>query len=85
MKDNYRRSQVRALHLGVTTSADSHFLDDDSATEDVTEEQLKVAEKGFMDARATYILRQSVIDDVITADPMLKAVHAATNASSSER
>lgn len=52
---------------------------------DDEETTLKAAQKELLEARALYHVRQSVVDDVLLADPVLKAVHAGTNATSSER
>ena len=47
--------------------------------------ELKAAERECLDARAAYMLRQSVVEDVLIADPILKAVHSGANASPTER
>lgn len=38
-----------------------------------------------MEARASYVLRNEVVDSVLTVNPVLKAVHGATQASPIER
>lgn len=50
-----------------------------------TEAQLKEAEMGGLEARAAYMLRQRVVEDVLIADTMLKAVHSGANATDTER
>ena len=46
---------------------------------------MKIAEKECLEARATYSLRQSVVEDVLIVDPILKAVHAGLKATPTER
>jgi len=46
---------------------------------------VKNAEEEYLEARAAYILRQSVVEDVLIADPILKAVHSGANATHTER
>ncbi len=46
---------------------------------------MKNAEEEYLEARAAYILRQSVVEDVLIADPILKAVHSGANATHTER
>lgn len=47
--------------------------------------QVKIAEKECLEARATYSLKESVVEDVLVADPVLKAVHSGLNATATER
>lgn len=47
--------------------------------------QVKLAEKECLEARATYSLKQSVVEDVLIIDPVLKAVHSGLNATATER
>ena len=56
-----------------------------SDTGEGTELELKAAERECLDARAAYMLRQSVVEDVLIADPILKAVHSGANATPTER
>ncbi|KAL1910392.1 hypothetical protein Sste5344_003641 [Sporothrix stenoceras] len=43
------------------------------------------ARESFTEARASYVLRNEVVDSVLTVNPVLKAVHGATQASPIER
>ena len=52
--------------------------------EDV-EEQLPIAERELLEARATYTVRQKVIETVLTTDPMLKSVHSTSSTSPAKR
>ncbi len=56
-----------------------------SGSAEVTEADLKEAEKEYLEARAAYVLRQSVVEDVLIADPILKAIHSGANATPTER
>lgn len=53
--------------------------------DEVLERALKEAEKECLEARATYTLRQSVVEDTLMSGPILKAVHSGSNATPSER
>lgn len=47
--------------------------------------QVKIAEKECLEARAINSLKQSVVEDVLIVDPVLKAVHSGLNATLTER
>lgn len=47
--------------------------------------ELEQAEKGLLEARAEHMLRQSAVEATIIASPILNAVHAASNATGTER
>ncbi|KAF7951108.1 uncharacterized protein EAE97_002659 [Botrytis byssoidea] len=49
--------------------------------EDVTDEVIQKAEKNLLESKANYSLRSKIIENVIIANPILKAVHAGSNAS----
>lgn len=61
------------------------MVEEQSTSAEVTEEELGEAEKEYLEARAAYMLKQSVVEDVLVADPILKAVHTGENATSTER
>ena len=56
-----------------------------SGHEDAIQADLEKVEKECLEARAGYLLRQSVLEDVLIADPILKAVHSGANATATER
>ena len=64
---------------------DPHFSDEQSLTDEELGVQVKIAEKECLEARATYSLKQSVVEDVLIVDPLLKAVHSGLNATATER
>ncbi|MCJ1250239.1 hypothetical protein MMC30_007465 [Trapelia coarctata] len=49
------------------------------------ESQLRDAERECLEARAAYLLKNSVVDDVLSVDPLLKAIHAGTGRYMMER
>jgi len=49
------------------------------------EAELVTAEKAFLEARTTYMLRNNITTNVLIADPILKSVHEASSANSIER
>ncbi|KAF7884324.1 uncharacterized protein EAF02_004660 [Botrytis sinoallii] len=49
--------------------------------EEVTDEDIQQAEKDLLESKANYSLRSKIIENVIIANPILKAVHAGSNAS----
>ena len=54
-------------------------------SEVVSEEDLKDAERALLNAKAHHALRNSIVESVLIANPILKAVHAGLNASPIER
>ena len=72
---------------GVETIADrsSFSLVDDLSQHGDPTIELKAAEKEYLEARAAYLLRNGIVESVITTDPILKAVHAGVNATPAER
>lgn len=53
--------------------------------EDMSQQDADAARTELLDARALYQLRNQVIERVLSADPILKAVHNGTEASPVER
>ena len=49
------------------------------------QQRLKTAQADFLDARAGHQLRNSIVEAVLQADPLLKAVHTGGNAAPPER
>jgi len=68
-----------------TTLADSLYPEEQPANDEDADAQLKKAETECLEARAAYMLRQSVVEDVLIVDPVLKAVHSGANATATER
>ncbi|KAF4124101.1 Centromere protein H (CENP-H) [Geosmithia morbida] len=53
--------------------------------EDMTPEQVSAARNQLIETRARYLLRNQVVDSVLSANPILKAVHNGVDASPVER
>lgn len=53
--------------------------------EEVTEDMLRDAQDELLHARASYSLTNSAIENVLVVNPILRAVHSATEASPVER
>lgn len=49
--------------------------------EEVTDGDIRKAEKDLLESKANYTLRSKIIENVVIANPILKAVHAGSNAS----
>ena len=58
---------------------------DESQIDPEVERRLQAAERDCLEARAAYLLRSSIVDSVITNDPVLNAVHSGDNATPPER
>ncbi|CAK7198382.1 hypothetical protein SEUCBS139899_001043 [Sporothrix eucalyptigena] len=50
-----------------------------------SQEDIEALQNQLLEARAAYVLRNEVVDSVLTVNPVLKAVHGATQASPIER
>lgn len=57
----------------------------ESLNNDDIDEQCRLAGVDLLKAKATYNLRNQVIENVLMSDPILQAVHSGTNATSVER
>ncbi|KAL1650302.1 hypothetical protein SLS58_001115 [Diplodia intermedia] len=74
------RSLLEAQQNDTTAApSDEHLSDDEVA------QQLIIAERAAMEARASYLLRNKITDQVLITDPVIKAVHAGSTASFEER
>lgn len=51
----------------------------------MTPEQVAAARNQLLETRARYLLRSQVVDSVLSANPILKAVHNGVEASPVER
>lgn len=47
----------------------------------MSEEQIIVAQQELLEAKASYQLRNNIVQSVLIANPIIKAVHAGNNAS----
>ncbi|EKG20254.1 hypothetical protein MPH_02371 [Macrophomina phaseolina MS6] len=74
------RSLLEAHQNDASSASPSENLSDDEIAR-----QLVVAEREAMEARATYLLRNKITDQVLITDPVIKAVHGGSQASYEER
>ena len=58
---------------------------DDSNPDKDDELRLKNAERACLEARAGYILKNSIVEKILITDPVLKAIHSGGNATPAER
>ena len=61
----------------------SHNFTD--SPQEASEENAKAAEQDLLKARAKYQVRNSVIEQTLIANPIVKAVHATSKASIAEQ
>lgn len=73
------------LEKGLLESQDTVPTVQQPSTDEEVNAQVKIAEKECLEARATYSLKQSVVEDVLIVDPVLKAVHSGLKATPTER
>ncbi|KAF5006283.1 hypothetical protein FDECE_7329 [Fusarium decemcellulare] len=68
----YDRIQELRLEIAIMNAQRSHQPDDSSA---FIPEETKRAQSELLESRAKYVLRNDVVDAVVMANPILKAVH----------
>lgn len=83
-KKQARHIVVQVLRLKADTDA-AHVADVSSPSDDDLQEQLIVAEREAMEARAEYELRNKITHNVLVTDPVLKAVHGGEETDFAER
>ncbi|KAI5925327.1 centromere protein H (CENP-H)-domain-containing protein [Camillea tinctor] len=75
----YDRLQQLQLEIALL-NAQKNYVPDTSA-----ERSIEAAQKDLLNSRSRYVLRNDVADSVMSANPILQAVHNGTNASPIER
>ncbi|KAH7256803.1 centromere protein H (CENP-H)-domain-containing protein [Fusarium tricinctum] len=78
----YDRIQELRLEIAIINAQQSHQPDEAVS---FTEEETQKAQTDLQETRAKYVLRNDVTEAVLTANPILKAVHSGTGATSIER
>ncbi|KAK7426166.1 hypothetical protein QQZ08_007332 [Neonectria magnoliae] len=78
----YDRLQELRLEIAIINGQRSHQTD---KPQTFTQEEARKAQADLLDSRAKYVLRNDVIEAVMMANPVLKAVHNGTDASSVDR
>ncbi|KFY18378.1 hypothetical protein V493_08668 [Pseudogymnoascus sp. VKM F-4281 (FW-2241)] len=64
---------------------DARDLTPAASAENVTDEDLQAEQQALLEAKARYALKRSIAESILVANPILKAVHAGSNASPIER
>ncbi|KAI5466233.1 centromere protein H (CENP-H)-domain-containing protein [Mariannaea sp. PMI_226] len=75
----YDRLQELRLEIAIINAQRLHRRDNIS---DLTQEQTQQEQTELLKARANYVLRNNVVEAVMAANPILKAVHHGTDSSS---
>ncbi|KAM5380165.1 hypothetical protein ACJZ2D_003616 [Fusarium nematophilum] len=78
----YDQLQSLRLEIAIINAQRSHQPDESSS---FTPEETQKAQSELLETRAKYVLRNDVIEAVVVANPILKAVHAGTEAPATER
>ncbi|KAM0564443.1 hypothetical protein ACHAPJ_000656 [Fusarium lateritium] len=78
----YDRIQELRLEIAIINAQRSHQQDE---TVSFTTEETQNAQSELLESRAKYVLRNDVVEAVVTANPILKAVHSGTEATPVER
>lgn len=65
--------------------ADAPAAIDEALSVEEAESEIKTLERECLEARSTYLLRESIVKNVVLADPTLKAVHSGSNANPTEQ
>jgi len=63
----------------------AHVPDVSTLSEDVLQEQLMVAQREAVEAKAEYELRNQISHNVLVMDPVRKAVHGGENTESAKK
>ncbi|KAF2712486.1 hypothetical protein K504DRAFT_499578 [Pleomassaria siparia CBS 279.74] len=80
-----QRSLLQAQEGGTYRLHAAHVPNVSALSDDVLEEQLMVAEREAMEAKAEYELRNRISHNVLVMDPVLKAVHGGESAEYAEK
>ncbi|KAK2068676.1 hypothetical protein P8C59_003305 [Phyllachora maydis] len=81
----YDKLQQLRIELSLMRTRQEHAPYDQGPAEEVTEDMLRDAQDELLHARASYSLTNSAIENVLVVNPILRAVHSATEASPVER
>ncbi|EKJ79766.1 hypothetical protein FPSE_00046 [Fusarium pseudograminearum CS3096] len=78
----YDRIQELRLEIAIINAQQSHQSDDTAL---FTDEETQKAQSDLLETRAQYVLRNDVTEAVVTANPILKAVHSNAETAPIER
>ena len=60
-------------------------IENATISNDNLSDQLKRAEREYLESRSAYLLKRSILESILVTDPILKAVHSGANATPAER
>ncbi|OBT94501.2 hypothetical protein VE01_07289 [Pseudogymnoascus verrucosus] len=80
--DLYDRLEELQLEIGLLSAPEAT---QNASTDEVTDEDLQAEQQALLEAKARYALKKSIAESILMANPILKAVHAGSNASPIER
>ncbi|CAG8951899.1 hypothetical protein HYFRA_00005703 [Hymenoscyphus fraxineus] len=80
--DLYDRMEELQLEIALLKSQGTLSQDE---PDEVSEEDIKSAQKELLDAKTAYQLRNNIVESVLIANPILKAVHSGSNATIAEQ
>ncbi|OBT40788.1 hypothetical protein VE00_08946 [Pseudogymnoascus sp. WSF 3629] len=80
--DLYDRLEELQLEIGLLSAPEAT---QNASTEEVTDEDLQAEQQALLEAKARYALKKGIAESILVANPILKAVHAGSNASPIER
>ncbi|OBT83315.1 hypothetical protein VE02_07954 [Pseudogymnoascus sp. 03VT05] len=78
----YDRLEELQLEIGLLSAPEAT---QNASAEEVTDEDLQAEQQALLEAKARYALKKSIAESILVANPILKAVHAGSNASPIER
>jgi hypothetical protein len=76
---------ITAQRARTTKQENMLMTETDASSGEMTVEEADEARNQLLDTRARYMLRNAVVEAVLSANPILKAVHNGTDASPVER
>ncbi|KFY42224.1 hypothetical protein V494_02523 [Pseudogymnoascus sp. VKM F-4513 (FW-928)] len=80
--DLYDRLEELQLEIGLLSAPEAT---QDASAEEVTDEDIQAEQQALLEAKSRYALKKSIAESILVANPILKAVHAGSNASPIER
>ncbi|KAF7912915.1 uncharacterized protein EAF01_001936 [Botrytis porri] len=73
--------KLEELQVEIALLKAQGVISSEEQEEEVTDEVIQKAEEDLLESKANYSLRSKIIENVVIVNPILKAVHAGSNAS----
>ncbi|CCD34598.1 hypothetical protein BofuT4_P101970.1 [Botrytis cinerea T4] len=77
--------KLEELQVEIALLKAQGVISSEEQEEEITDEVIQKAEKDLLESKANYSLQSKIIENVVIANPILKAVHAGSNASIMEQ